>query len=53
VELRKTIVALDVKPVMVDVMMAVVVALIMENVLMRNNVVVNMAIVTFRMLIVD
>ena len=33
--------------------MAVVVALIMENVLMINNVVVNLAIVTFRMLIVD
>jgi len=53
VELRKTIVALDVKPVMVDVMMAVVVAKIMESVLMINNVEVNMAIVTFRMLIVD
>ena len=52
-ELRKTIVALDVKPVMVDVMMAVVVAKIMESVLMINNVEVNMAIVTFRMLIVD
>jgi len=34
-------------------MMAVIVALIMENVLIINNAVVNMVIVTFQMLIVD